>query len=371
MATSRSTGAWAPDWTVAPGEILSEALEERGMSQAELARRMARPLKTINEIANGKAAITADTAIQLERALGISASFWNGIEARYREDLARRRAADQLESFSTWARRFPVAQMERLDLIGHVLGWADRAQQLLQYFRVGSPDGWDLHWGAVAASYRAPAAFVPDPYALAAWLRWGELEAEPLRPSAFSEKALREALPSIRELTLRQAFPVAYRRLQQLLEEAGVAFVAIDVLGDSRVSGATRWPGAGHALVQVSFRHGSDDQFWYTVFHELGHVLYGPRRGLVVDQLAGDTAPDLEAADEELAADTFARETLLPEEPYAAFVGSGVFTRQSISAFAASQGVSAGIVVGRLERDDHVDRGRFTSLRRTYDRPGR
>ena len=371
MATSRSPIPWSPDWTIAPGEILAEALEERGMSQAELARRMARPLKTINEIANGKAAITADTAIQLERALGISASFWNGMEAGYREDVARQRAAGQLEGFSDWARHFPVTQMERVGLIGHDRGWPDRAQQLLHYFRVGSPEGWGLHWGAVAASYRAPAAFHPDPYALAAWLRWGELEAEPLRPSAFSEKALRDTVPSIRGLTIRQSFPIAYRRLQDILQEAGVAFVAIDVMGDSRVSGATRWPGGGHALVQVSFRHGSDDQFWYTVFHELGHVLYGPRRGLVVDQLADGSAFDPVGTDEERAADAFARDTLLPQEQYNAFVGEGVFTRQSIAAYAASQGVSSGIVVGRLERDKHVSPGRFSNLRRNYDRPGR
>ena len=65
---------WQRDWTVAPGELLVEALEERGMSQSELARRMGRPIKTINEIVNGKAAITPETAIQLELTLGIRAA---------------------------------------------------------------------------------------------------------------------------------------------------------------------------------------------------------------------------------------------------------------------------------------------------------
>lgn len=78
----------------APGEVLLEALEEREMSQAELARRIARPLKTVNEIIKGKAAITPDTAIQLERALGISARFWNGLEGLWRERLALQRDAE-------------------------------------------------------------------------------------------------------------------------------------------------------------------------------------------------------------------------------------------------------------------------------------
>ncbi|PZR78793.1 MAG: addiction module antidote protein, HigA family, partial [Candidatus Aeolococcus gillhamiae] len=77
MATDQTS--WQPDWAVPPGEILAEALVDRGMSQSELARRMDRPVKTINEIINAKAAITPDTAIQLERALGISARLWNGL----------------------------------------------------------------------------------------------------------------------------------------------------------------------------------------------------------------------------------------------------------------------------------------------------
>jgi HTH-type transcriptional regulator/antitoxin HigA len=72
---------FAPDYLVPPGEHLSEVLEAKGMSQSELATRMGRPLKTINEIVKGKASITAETAIQLERALGVSAKLWNALES--------------------------------------------------------------------------------------------------------------------------------------------------------------------------------------------------------------------------------------------------------------------------------------------------
>ena len=69
-----------PNYTVPPGETLLESIGSLGMSQAELAQRMGRPLKTINEIIKGKAAITADTALQLEKVLRIPASFWNNAE---------------------------------------------------------------------------------------------------------------------------------------------------------------------------------------------------------------------------------------------------------------------------------------------------
>src|SRR3954452_11315061 len=105
------------DWAVAPGEILQETLDERGMSQSDLARRMGRPIKTINEIVNAKAAITPDTAIQLEFALGISAGFWNSLETTYREQLARERATSELEAHAGWADAFPLKDLVRYDLV--------------------------------------------------------------------------------------------------------------------------------------------------------------------------------------------------------------------------------------------------------------
>ncbi|MFN7564746.1 MAG: HigA family addiction module antitoxin, partial [Prosthecobacter sp.] len=58
-----------PDYASPPGETLAETLDAMGLTQSELARRMGRPIKTINEIIQGKAAITADTALELERVL--------------------------------------------------------------------------------------------------------------------------------------------------------------------------------------------------------------------------------------------------------------------------------------------------------------
>src|SRR5205809_5500461 len=104
---------WMADWAVAPGEVLVEALDERGMTQGELARRMARPLKTVSEIATGKAAITADTAIQLERTLGISARIWLGLESRFREHKARERDNATLDELKAWVGGFPLSYLFR------------------------------------------------------------------------------------------------------------------------------------------------------------------------------------------------------------------------------------------------------------------
>lgn len=82
---------WTPDWSVHPGEILREELKARGITQALFAADIQRPAKTINKIIKGKQRITADTALDLEDALGISATFWARLQAEHDVWAARQR----------------------------------------------------------------------------------------------------------------------------------------------------------------------------------------------------------------------------------------------------------------------------------------
>jgi HTH-type transcriptional regulator / antitoxin HigA len=75
---------YAPDEVSLPGETLLETLDAIAMTQSQLAQQAGRPLKAINEIVLGKAALSAETGLQLERVLGVPASFWNNREAQYR-----------------------------------------------------------------------------------------------------------------------------------------------------------------------------------------------------------------------------------------------------------------------------------------------
>lgn len=102
---------YAPDAVSPPGETLEETIEVLGMSQAELAERMGRPQKTINEIVNGKPAITPDTALQLERVLGVPAHFWLNREQHYQEWRARQAEEDRLRGEVERLAALPVAEM--------------------------------------------------------------------------------------------------------------------------------------------------------------------------------------------------------------------------------------------------------------------
>ena len=93
MVTEQAIETDAIIW---PGEFLAEELEARGISQRQLAADMGRPQQAINEIVHGKKALTPETAVALERVLGIPAYLWLRMEARYRLALVRQRLRDSI-----------------------------------------------------------------------------------------------------------------------------------------------------------------------------------------------------------------------------------------------------------------------------------
>lgn len=350
MATNPRTG-WNPDWTVPPGEFLLEALQDRGMSQSELARRMARPVKTINEIINGKAAITSETAIQLERALGISARFWTGVEASYRDSLARHEAQRELEANATWIDGFPIADLVKGNQLQRGSSKAETLANLLAYLGLSSPVAFDRQWLGAAAAFRTSPTFLASPKSVAVWLRWGEREAANVDVPEFDPDRFRGVLQEIRPLTRREPFQQIFDRVKGMCAAAGVIVVLVPELAGTHLNGATRWVG-GKAVIQLSNRHKSDDQFWFTFFHEAGHLLSSSRRQDFLDP----AEPEPNEADniDEAAADKFARDTLLPPADYETFVQNGDFGMAAIRAFAEHQTIAPGIVVGRLQRDNRL-----------------
>jgi HTH-type transcriptional regulator/antitoxin HigA len=348
---NESRSSWAPDWAVPPGEILLEALQDRRMSQSELARRMARPVKTINEIVNGKAAITPETAIQLERTLGISARFWTGVEAAYRDSIAQQEAQRELEVNASWIDDFPIADLVKHRQIKRGSSKAETLANLLSYLGVGSPVAFDRHWLGSAAAFRSSPAFLASPKAVAAWLRWGERQAATIEVAPFDPQRFKEVLRQIRPLTRREPFMQVFKRIQDMCAEAGVVVLLIPELTGTHLNGATRWIG-GKPLIQLSLRHKSDDQFWFTFFHEAGHILAGSKHQEFLDP--ADAESTHQSDDDEVVADGFARNILLAPAAYESFIQEADFSATAVRGFAQEQQIAAGIVVGMLQRDKMI-----------------
>ena len=138
-----------------------------------------------------------------------------------------------------------------------------------------------------------------------------------------------------------------FKKTQDLLAAAGVGMVAAAHIKGTKASGATRWIN-GRPVIQLSAYGKDADKMWFTLFHEIGHVLKHGRREQFISFTSGVKSND------EIEADLFAAEALIPSADYSKFVSVGDFSEQSIREFANKQGVHTGIVVGRLKNDKLV-----------------
>lgn len=342
--SSQMSNQYYPDMVSPPGETLLETIEAMGMSQAELSERMGRPKKTINEIIKGKTAITPETALQLERVLGVPASFWNNRERQYRENLARIQERAILQSQIDWLKLFPLKEMISCHWVKASDSTIEQLQELLNFFGVATPNEWSSLWSGLPVAFRQSTAYSADPGSVAAWLRKGELDAQQIECSPFTEDKFRSALSDIRNLT-SESPKVFVPRIREACARAGVAVVFVKELPRIRTSGATRWLTPSKALLQLSLRYKSDDQLFFTLFHESAHILLHGKREIFLED-------DEKENDKENEADRFAADLLIPPEDYSQFKPSKkYYSKQDILDFASRIGIAPGIVVGRLQHD--------------------
>ncbi len=346
--TTKQSYHYVPDYAVVPGETLAEMLSERRMTQAELARRTNRPLKTINEIVNGKSAITPETAIQLERVLGIAATFWTKLELDYRTNVAFAEERERLEAEIDWLDQFPVKEMVRRQLIPDISDRIGTMAAVLSFFGVSTTSAWARKWSSTGAMFRQSTAYPISEGAVAVWLRWGELKAQQVACKPYEAANFLDALTSIRRLTTKepQVFEPA---LKTLCANSGVAVVFVPEIGETRASGATRWLTSDLALIQLSLRYRKDDQFWFTFFEEGAHVLLHGRRDFFIGGLGSQVDPAKEAEAKRWAADF-----LIPRAALEQFVAKDTLTELAIKHFAKDLEIAPGIVVGRLQHEKQL-----------------
>lgn len=346
-----------PDYAIPPGETLKEWLEESGMNQVELALRMGRPKKTINEIIGGTSAITPETAIQLENVTGISASFWNNAESGYRETLARLNEHFSLIKELEWAFSFPYNYLSKLALLPDTTDRELRVKNLLCFFGVASPKQWEMAYlEELQGAAHASAAFKNNMHDLSAWLRIGELQASKISCQAYDEKKFKSSLAVIRKLTAQDVSEQS-TKLPGLCSDSGVAFVLVPELPKTHVNGFTRWLTPQKALIQQSLRHKRDDHLWFTFFHEAAHILIHGKKDTFIEYNGLDDEKEQEANE-------WARNYLIPSRDWNSFISryNGMFSETVIRAFARDLEISPSIVLGRLQKESYVPFNRFHSI---------
>lgn len=354
-----TNGTMHSNLAIPPGEYLEEVLGELGMSKDDLARRMGRPATKLSPIFRGDKAITPETALQLEKVVGVPAHIWTGLESEYRLSLARRAESEcdlQLRTEAKLAAKFCYRALVKAGEVEKRTKPMEKARALRDYFGV-------MSLGSVLALQRYQAAFrcgrsgARSPEAVAAWLRLGERRAQGRYCAPFDEARLRNALAGLRALTLQH--PENFLEdLKGSLAECGVALVVCPHFPKTCAQGATFWLGRDKAVLMITIRGKWADVFWFSLFHEIGHILLHGRQAVILEDDAGDTR--------ESEADAFAANALIPDDAYRGFLDRGRFYPKDVAAFAKSVGIHAGIVVGRLQHEHRIKLQWGNDLRERY-----
>lgn len=346
MLRSKSTIA------VPPGATIREQLENRGISQKEFAVRMGITEKHISNLINGRVELTQNVAIRLESVLGLPASFWNNLEAVYREKVVRVEAELSDERDEATAKQFPYSIMAKYKWVPDTRKIKEKVKNLRCFFEVAKLAYLeDLKVPGIA--YRKCGSTQKSDYALAAWAQEARLEARKVPVKPINIAQLEKEIPTIRAMTIKDP-AVFCNEIRNILSECGVAIVFLPHISGSFLHGASFLDG-NHIVLGLTVRGKYADVFWFSMFHEICHII----RGHI-------NSTESTTSEQEAEADAFARDILIAPQAYQSFIMQGRFDEGSIKTFANAVGIDAGIVLGRLQKDNYVEYNHLNYLKKKY-----
>ena len=320
-----------------PGATIKEQLIDRGMSQKEFAARMDMSEKHISRLVNGEVHLTPEVAVRLEVVLGVPAKFWCNLEAIYREKLIKVQDEKAMDADESLAKKFPYNEMVKLGWVSETRNSKEKVINLRRYFEVVELSLLENSQITRIACRRLAITEKGD-LALLAWAQEARLQARNIETSAINIKRLISNVSEIRRMTLSEPEEFC-PMLKQILAECGIALVFLPHLKGSFLQGASFMEG-NKIVVGLTTRGKDADKFWFSLFHELAHIILGH-----IGQSGGTTENDEEAAD------AWARDTLISRESFDEFQKNGDYSVEGVSNFARRIGVAAGIVVERLQNE--------------------
>lgn len=335
-----------------PGATIKEQLVDRGMSQKEFAQRMNVSEKHISKLINGEVQLTSDMALRLEMVLGLPARFWSNLEAIYREKLQLVQNENEMTEDIETARKFPYHEMAKYGWVAETKKAEEKVLSLRKHFEIVKLSMLHEPFIPGIACRRQSTSEKAD-YALLAWAQRAKIEAREIITKAIDLQKLESLIPEIRSMTSDEP-SVFCPKLVGLLSECGIAIVFLPHIGGSFLHGATFYD-KNKIVIGLTVRGKDSDKFWFSLFHEIGHILKGH-----ISNINGTTDED------ERDADIFARQTLIPDADFQSFAEQGDFSVKGIKAFAVKEGIHAGIIVGRLQKEGFIKYSWRNELKAKY-----
>lgn len=339
------------DLIIHPGETLAEVLEERGITQVDLAAHTGVSPAHVSNVISGKKAISPKFAMALEYALGVPKSFWINLQANYEAELLEateeftitedeRNACRSLSEVITFLRKIrAIPDVQRVE---------DTILSLRKLLQISSI--YNLGVLVPEGAFRMSSKATVDPVVMGAWLRLCQITGETHRvDTRFSKDNVKALISEIKQIMITPHCDVQ-KELEKVMGRYGIAFSVIPNFKGAPVHGYISLKKDGSYQMTLTIRGSFADIFWFSLFHELGHIVNGD-----VSKCSRyiDTNEDKDAR-KEIAADSFASDALMDAESYCNFVRRADFSINAICRYAATQKVMPYIVIGRLQKDGHI-----------------
>ena len=333
-----------PETVTHPGTTLEEKLEEMGMSIKEFAIRTCKPEKTVIAVLRGTSAITQEMAIKFENVTKIPARFWLRSQSSYDEFKTREKLNKNVKHAADWTKKFPYSEMAKMNWVKPTKILEEKTTNLFSYFAISSNEAWDnlyMKSKLKVAAY-ASLKYTQEPHAISAWLRQGEMQAEKMQTPPFNPKLFKQNLHSIKKLMAEQPTDF-FMKLQKLCWEAGVKVFYTPKLPKVPLSGSTRWIN-DTPVIQLTTRYKQNDRFWFTFFHEAGHIILHGKKYISLENI------DFSEADpeKEKEAHKFAEEWTFSKEQEDEVLTVAQLNENDIVKFAHKFNTHPAMIIGRF-----------------------
>ena len=350
------------DLLVHPGEAINDILIERGITQAELATRTGVTPAYVCNVISGKKDISAKFALALEYALGVSKSFWINIQANYDAELLEANELETITDEERGARESIKEVVKYLRETGKMpareTGDASiiSARKALQISNLAN-----LKELAPAGVIRMSVKPKTDPYVMGAWIRLCQIAGESRSvTSEFNVDGIDELVSKAKAIMCSSEESVQ-KALSDLFSGYGIDFSVVRNFKGAPVQGYISKKKDGTYQMVLSIRESYADIFWFSLFHELGHIING-------DVTKAERFIDYnDDAEMEAEADAFASSKLIAPDAYDLFVKNADYSIESIERFSVNQNIRPYIVIGRLQREKRLDYSRYNSEKVLYE----
>jgi len=353
---------FSPDWISPPGDTIIDILNDRGIERADFTEHVGLAEEEARDLLTGRMAITLDVARSLSETIGASTEFWIARDLQYRKSVERLQT-----TYQDWLNRLPLGDMVDFGWVDSPTEFDYEVAECLRFFDVPSVPAWQASYGEVSAAFRSSEAYESSAESLSAWLRQGERVAARVDCADWDRSKFENSLSDIRSLTKTKEPTRFLPKLQTLCASGGVAIAIVRTPEDCHTSGAARFLSPDKAAIILSFRHLSDDHFWFTFFHEAAHLIRHGDHGLFIDEdstLQSDASTRIDDVEKE--ANHFAELTLIPPEHQSEFRDLPA-NHKKVVRFAIKIGIAPGIVVGQMQHQGLIPYNYLNRLKRRYE----